>query len=387
MERVESRSGATVLSSWVDAGEMDGFVARVFAWAERRESRYICTTNVHSAVLADRDAQYREVINRADGNTPDGWPIAWAMRQLGHTDQSRVTGPDLMWKIVERAALTGERLYLYGGAPETLSALEERLGKAFPGVQIAGSFSPPFRALTPEEDEAVTAAINASGASIVFVGLGCPKQEAWMAAHRGRVRAVMIGVGAAFDFHSGRVRRAPLWAQRHGLEWLHRLCQEPRRLGPRYLQTNSLFLWRIAGSYGPSATHGPSLIKLRTHWALSALAVLLAIALIYSLPSGGPRPHAAPYGHQAEALTAPLPGAHTARDERTTLAAACSEKEQPPNCFAGMANGKPAAMADAAGQTALPGPVSPVPEIGEWKLIAVGLLVVAVIAGRRRRPR
>ncbi|MBI2225482.1 MAG: WecB/TagA/CpsF family glycosyltransferase, partial [Betaproteobacteria bacterium] len=136
----------------------------------------------------------------------------------------------------------GDAAYFYGGTDATLTLLSARLRAAFPGLRIAGTYSPPFRPLTLEEDAEDVARINDSGAGAVFVGLGCPKQETWMAAHRGRIRAVMFGVGAAFEFHAGVINRAPLWMQRWGLEWLHRLCSEPRRLWKRYLVTNTLFI-------------------------------------------------------------------------------------------------------------------------------------------------
>jgi N-acetylglucosaminyldiphosphoundecaprenol N-acetyl-beta-D-mannosaminyltransferase len=147
-----------------------------------------------------------------------------------------------MWKYCALAAHRGESIYLYGGEPETLGTLQRRLVQEFPGLRVAGAYSPPFRTLTAAEDATAVASINASGAGTVWVSLGCPKQETWMAAHRGRVNAVMIGVGAAFDYHAGTVRRAPLPVQRLGLEWLYRLISEPRRLWRRYLITNTLFV-------------------------------------------------------------------------------------------------------------------------------------------------
>jgi N-acetylglucosaminyldiphosphoundecaprenol N-acetyl-beta-D-mannosaminyltransferase len=147
-----------------------------------------------------------------------------------------------MLDYCEHAAQTGEAIYLYGGQPDTLAALQARLRQRWPTLRIAGAHAPPFREATADEDAADTALINASGARTVWVGLGCPKQEAWMHAHRGRVHAVMLGVGAAFDFHAGVLPRAPHWMCEHGLEWLHRLATEPRRLGRRYLVTNSLFI-------------------------------------------------------------------------------------------------------------------------------------------------
>lgn len=147
-----------------------------------------------------------------------------------------------MWRYFAQAALRHESVYLYGGSPETLEILQTRIAQEFAGLQVAGAFSPPFRAITPAEDAQAVQHINASGAGTVWVSLGCPKQEKWMAAHRGRINAVMVGVGAAFDYHAGTMARAPLWMQHSGLEWLHRLASEPRRLWRRYLVTNTLFI-------------------------------------------------------------------------------------------------------------------------------------------------
>lgn len=197
--------------------------------------------NVHVVVSASCDAAYRDIINGSDMATPDGAPVAWMMRRQGYTGQPRISGPDLMWALCERAEKEHLPVYCYGCTPATLALLEARLRAAFPALRIAME-SPPFRALSAEEDAAAVARINASGAGLVFVGLGCPKQERWMAEHRGRIHAVMIGVGAAFDFHAGTVRRAPAWMRDRGLEWLHRLLSEPRRLWRRYLVTNTLFI-------------------------------------------------------------------------------------------------------------------------------------------------
>ena len=190
--------------------------------------------------------------------TPDGAPVAWMLRRLGHAGQQRINGPDLMWRYCETvqaqsgslrgSADTAGRsgIFLYGSSEKTLATLQGKLASAFPAVHIAGAISPPFRALTLDEDEAIVAQINASNAGVVFVSLGCPKQELWMAAHRGRIHAVMIGVGAAFDYHAGTIQRAPNWMQDAGLEWLHRLASEPRRLWRRYLVTNTLFVFGAA---------------------------------------------------------------------------------------------------------------------------------------------
>ncbi|HAB64862.1 MAG TPA: glycosyltransferase [Pseudomonas sp.] len=211
-------------------------------WSSRRESRYVCICNVHSLVTARGDAAFAKVIHEADMATPDGAPLAWMLRRLGMVRQERINGPDLMWRYCAEAAHRDESLFLFGGRQETLDALQRVLLQNFPSLRIAGAYSPPYRPLSQEEDDAIVTLINASGAGTVWVGLGCPKQELWMAAHQGRIQAAMIGVRAAFDYHAGTIRRAPMWMQRSGLEWFHRLCSEPRRLWKRYFVTNSLFI-------------------------------------------------------------------------------------------------------------------------------------------------
>lgn len=236
------RNGAKVLGAFIDSLTWERALRTLNVWASSRQSRYVCITNVHSVVTTSQDGDFARVVEEADMVTPDGAPVAWMLRKLGFPDQERINGPDLMWKYCEQAASRGESIFLYGGTDETLTILQPKLLSAFPGLTIAGAISPPFRVLSPEEDEADVARINASGAGTVWVSLGCPKQEKWMAAHRGRVNAVMIGVGAAFDYHAGTIQRAPLWMQRSGLEWLHRLASEPGRLWKRYLVTNTLFV-------------------------------------------------------------------------------------------------------------------------------------------------
>lgn len=238
----DRRVTTPVLGVPIDVLGWDAALSRISTWAAARESRYVCICNSHSVVTAGQDAAFGRIIEAADMATPDGAPVARMLRILGSPAQQRINGPDLMWKYCEQAALRGESIYLYGGLPDTLALLQQRLKAAFPGLLIAGAYSPPFRLATAEEDEADVARINAAGAGTVWVSLGCPKQEQWMAAHRGRVNAVMIGVGAAFDYHAGTIKRAPQWMQNAGLEWLHRLCSEPRRLWKRYLVTNTLFI-------------------------------------------------------------------------------------------------------------------------------------------------
>lgn len=211
-------------------------------WAKRFDSRYVCVCNVHSVVTATQDGEFAKVVRESDLATPDGTPVAWTLRFKGFADQQRINGPDLMWHLCKLAADSGIRIGLFGSSESTLQALTQALLDQFPAIEVAYCYSPPFRVLTAGEDEAIVAGVNQARIGLLFVGLGCPKQEKWMAAHRKRVQAVMLGVGAAFDYHAGNTQRAPLWMQRNGLEWLHRLLSEPRRLWRRYFFTNSVFL-------------------------------------------------------------------------------------------------------------------------------------------------
>ena len=236
------RRGAVVLSSFVDAITGGEAVDLILHWGRNRESRYVCAANVHSVVTARTDVGLNRALSGADLNVPDGAPVAWSLRQQGFREQRRVAGPDLVEMLCSKASRTSIGFYLYGSTEETLRDLEGRLVERFPGLRIVGRNSPPFRVLSTEEDKVAIERINSSGAHIVLVGLGCPKQELWMAAHKGRIAAVMLGVGAAFDFHAGAKSRAPRWLQSLGLEWLYRLGQEPLRLWRRYLVTNILFM-------------------------------------------------------------------------------------------------------------------------------------------------
>lgn len=237
------RSTSQVIGVPIDKLDWTTVLACLGQWANTGKGYYVCICNAHSVVTARRDRKFGEVVFNADMATPDGAPVAWLMRRFGAEGQERINGPDLMWKYCTEAAKRSEPIYLYGGTQSTLDILNRVLPLYMPGLIIAGSYSPPFRELTKEEDVSIVDAINVSGAKTVWVSLGCPKQELWMAEHRERINAVMIGVGAAFDYHAGVIKRAPLWMQHSGLEWLHRLCSEPRRLLKRYLSTNSWFIY------------------------------------------------------------------------------------------------------------------------------------------------
>ena len=208
------------------------------------ETGYVCVSNVHSVMAATEDPELRRAMLGSSLNVPDGMPLVWALNLLGHSLRDRVYGPELMARACARAALTEQRIYLYGGRNQgALVQLTLNLRTRFPGISIVGGYSPPHRPLTDEEEASIVEEINDSEADIVWVGIGVPKQEKWMAAMRDRLTApVLIGVGAAFDFHAGLVPQAPPLLQNAGLEWLYRLVQEPRRLWRRYLRYNPRFV-------------------------------------------------------------------------------------------------------------------------------------------------
>ena len=221
---------------------MQDTVGLITEHIEELKGKFICLSNVHTTVMAEKNAEYRKIQNAAFLALPDGSPLALVQRLRGFKEAEQVAGPDLMpgiWKATEGTDIFH---YFYGSTQETIDALEKKLREKYPGLKIAGMESPPFRPLTKEEDEAAVRRINDSGAAIVWVGLGAPKQEQWMYDHQNRVNALMLGVGAGFDFHAGTVKRAPGWMRRHYLEWLYRLCQDPRRLWKRYVGTNGKFI-------------------------------------------------------------------------------------------------------------------------------------------------
>jgi N-acetylglucosaminyldiphosphoundecaprenol N-acetyl-beta-D-mannosaminyltransferase len=242
-------SSRVILGTRADCTTYDDAVRRVLHWASTRESRYVCVSNVHVTMEAYDSPEYRAIVNGADLVTPDGMPLVWALRLFGLRAASRVYGPTLTGHILARAARDGVPVGFYGGTRDVLGRMIEVSRARYPQLQVAYTHAPPFRTLSEEEDLAVVDDINASGARILFVGLGCPKQERWMAAHQGRIHAVMLGVGAAFDFLAGTKPQAPAWMQRVGLEWLFRLATEPRRLWRRYLYHNPRFVALLTGQY------------------------------------------------------------------------------------------------------------------------------------------
>jgi N-acetylglucosaminyldiphosphoundecaprenol N-acetyl-beta-D-mannosaminyltransferase len=221
------------------------------------EKGYICVAATHTIMVCHEDAELREAVLNSSLTVPDGQPLVWAMNALGGDLTDRVYGPDLMARFCERAAANGTRMYLYGGRNQgALVQLALNLRQSYPGVKIVGGYSPPFRDLSEEEEDAIIDEINGTKADVVWVGVGAPKQEKWMAAMRSRLdAAVLVGVGAAFDFHAGLVPQAPDWMQSAGLEWLYRMAQEPRRLGPRYVRYNPRFVTGFARQYARHRLH------------------------------------------------------------------------------------------------------------------------------------
>ena len=222
---------------------MDRTIAQIRENLEEWRGKYICVSNVHTTVMAHDDKDYRKVQNDAVMSLPDGGPLSSHSRSTGNEDAARVTGPDLMQQVLKASGEYGWKHFFYGSTQETLDILKNVLAEKYPGAEVVGMISPPFRELTPEEDAEYIKRINEAKPDFVWVGLGAPKQEIWMAAHQDRIQALMIGVGAAFDYESGNIRRAPKWMQKCNLEWLYRLMQDPKRLFKRYFVTNIKYLW------------------------------------------------------------------------------------------------------------------------------------------------
>lgn len=232
-----------VLGVGVSAINMKMALEIIQGWLARQDANYVCVTGVHGIMESQRDETLRQIHNKAGLVTPDGMPLVWLSRWKGFEQADRVYGPDLMLAVCEASAAHGTRHFLFGGAEGVPQQLADNLQRRFPGLAVAGAFSPPFHPLTPEEDAQIVDMLREARADVIWVGLGTPKQERWMAAHSNLLPgSVMIGVGAAFDFHTGRARQAPEWMRRKGLEWFYRLMTEPRRLWQRYLINNPLFV-------------------------------------------------------------------------------------------------------------------------------------------------
>ena len=230
-----------IVASGVDGCTLAQMTEQVVGWAETAQSRYVCFCNAHMMCEAKDDDSFQGVLLQADLILPDGRPLVWMLRALGRQGQPQVRGPDGMRSVCQAAVTKDIPVGFFGSQDSVLDGILARAARDFPGLRVGYRYSPPFRPLTPDEDEAIIADINRSGVRILFVGLGCPKQERWMASHSGRIRAVMMGVGAAFDLYAGRVPEAPRWISRLGFEWAYRLAREPRRLLGRNLRTSPRF--------------------------------------------------------------------------------------------------------------------------------------------------
>lgn len=238
---------ANILGVGVSAINLTQAVATIDDWISRHEQHYVTVTPVHGIMDCQDDPELKTIFNRSGLTTPDGMAVVWILKMLGHDHVGRVYGPDLMSAVCEQSVDKGYRHFLYGGEPDVAERLSASLQARCPGIKIAGIYCPPFQPVCEEEDRAIIDAVNDSGADIVWVGISTPKQERWMAAHLEKLEApVMIGVGAAFDYLSGRKRQAPRWIQRAGFEWLFRLLMEPSRLWRRYIRY-PLFLILLLG--------------------------------------------------------------------------------------------------------------------------------------------
>lgn len=241
-------AGLEIAGVKVSPVDMDEAVATIERWIETRDRNYVCIRDAHGIVRCQTDDDLREIHRKAGLVTPDGMPVVWMARQLGYPQTQRVYGPDLMRTLTALSATRGYRQYYYGGNEGVADQLKDVLTAEHPGLNVAGTYCPPFRPLTDEEDDEIVAKINAAKPDIVWVGLSTPKQEYWMASHVHRLEApVLIGVGAAFDFLSGNKAQAPRWIQRSGFEWLYRLATEPGRLGRRYMWIIPNFIY-LAGA-------------------------------------------------------------------------------------------------------------------------------------------
>ena len=235
-----------ILGVRVSATTMEEALGEIKGWIARGEPHYVCVSGMHGVMESQQDERLRRIHNSAGLVTPDGMSLVWLCRLKGQRKVERVYGPDLMLALCTLSPVCGYRHFFYGASPEVLDALTARLRARYPGLAVVGTYAPPFRPLSPEEDLQAVQRIREARPDVVWVGLSTPKQERWMADHLERLGVpVLIGVGAAFDFHAGFKRQAPRWMQRNGLEWFFRLLSEPRRLGRRYLVNIPLFAWYL----------------------------------------------------------------------------------------------------------------------------------------------
>lgn len=237
---------ANVLGVNVSAINLARAVAIADRWIGVGDCGYVCVTGVHGVMEAQADAEFRHILNHACINTPDGMPMSWVGRLQGFDQMDRVFGPDFMLEMCRFSVERNYRHFLYGGQPGVAERLKDALQGKFPGLQVVGTYTPPFRDLTAEEEAELVAQVQESKPHILWVGLSTPKQERFMARYVDRLQVPLLaGVGAAFDYHTGRIQDSPDWIKRAGLQWLHRLLQDPRRLWKRYLRNNPAFVWGV----------------------------------------------------------------------------------------------------------------------------------------------
>jgi len=234
---------ANIVSAPITALTLERQVQVIMDWAEKQSSRFVCVANVHMLMEAYWHENFRQVLHAADLVTPDGMPLVWMLRLLNFPEQDRVCGMDLLVKVCSKAEERNTSVFFLGSTTDVLNQMRMRIKKDFPALQVAGIESLPFRPLTSSEDEELVEKINETSAGIVFVALGCPKQEIWMMQHKHKINAVMVGIGGAFPVYAGVHKRAPQWIRDMGFEWLYRLLQEPRRLYKRYVKTIPPFLF------------------------------------------------------------------------------------------------------------------------------------------------
>lgn len=246
MSEVEPFKRINILGVGLSAINLKLALAAIDAALARKAKGYVCVTGVHGVMEAQKDENFRAILNHSFLNTPDGMPMVWLGRLNGAPEMDRVYGPDLMLLVFELSQKKGYTHFLYGGAPGVAQELQQKLEAKFPGIKIVGTYTPPFRPLNAGEESELIRTVSEKKPDMLWVGLSTPKQEKFMAQYRDKLDATLFfGVGAAFDFHAGRVRQAPRWMQRSGLEWLFRLCCEPRRLWRRYFRNNPLFVFRV----------------------------------------------------------------------------------------------------------------------------------------------
>lgn len=239
---MEELQHCEILKTNINVTNMSDTIKYIGEHLDDLRGKYICVSNVHTTVMSYENEEYRKIQNSAAMALPDGAPLSSYSRRKGYKQAQRVTGPDLMLELFAISKEKGYRHYFYGATEETLQSMKEVLERDYPGIQIAGMYAPPFRALTPQEDAQIVAKINEARPDFIWIGLGAPKQEEWMYQHMGQLQGVLIGVGAGFDYLAGYIKRAPRWMQRMSLEWLYRLLQDPKRLWRRYFTSNVKFI-------------------------------------------------------------------------------------------------------------------------------------------------